>query len=177
MLWGMVQKSSWSGSEYYGGIAVGYPPPLVLNVEQPADMHRFLAFKLDTGGEALQCQLFSPVYSAVTSRGRVLQQLPDHGGGTTKRDRMSWIVGALFRMVYGCLAPTAVALSVCELAVELELSGTTSPRSLLRVALLRVGVIILEMQEERMKEFSGTFVFLYRMLGVLWSCYLKPPRG
>ena len=34
----------------------------------------------------------------------------------------------------------------------------------LRVALLRVGVIILEMLEERMKEFSGTFVFLYRML-------------
>ena len=77
---------------------------------------------------------------------------------------MSWSVGVLFRMVYGCLTPTDVALSVCELAVELELSGTTSPRSLLRVALLRVGVIIPEMQEERMKQFSGTFVFLYRML-------------
>ena len=57
--------------------------------------------------------------------------------------------------------------SVCELAVELELSGTASPRCLLRVALLRVSVIILEMQEERMKDFSGTFVFLYRMLGRL----------
>ena len=45
--------------------------------------------------------------------------------------------------------------------------GTTSPRCLLRLALLRVGVIIhvLEVQEERMEEFSGTFVFLYRMLG------------
>ena len=39
---------------------------------------------------------------------------------------------------------------------------------MLRVALLRVGVIILErMEEERMKEFSGTLVFLYRMLGEL----------
>ena len=56
---------------------------------------------------------------------------------------------------------------MCELAVELELSGTTSPRSLLRVALLRCGVIILEMQEERIKGFSGAFVFLYRMLGGL----------
>ena len=54
------------------------------------------------------------------TRGRVLQRLPEHGGGTTKRDRISWIVGALFRMAYGCLTPTDVALSVCELAVELD---------------------------------------------------------
>ena len=80
---------------------------------------------------------------------------------------MSWIVGALFRMGYGCLTPTDGPLSVCKLAVELELSGTSSSKGLLRVALVRVGVIILEMQEERMKEFLGTFVFLYRMLGGL----------
>ena len=104
----------------------------------------------------------------MTTGGRILQRLPEHGGGTTKRDRLSWIVGALFRMVSGCLTPIDVALSVCKLAVELELSGTSSPRGLLRVALVRVGVIILErMEEERMKEFSGTLVFLYRMLGGL----------
>ena len=73
-------------------------------------------------------------------------------------------------MVYGCLTPTDVALSVCKLAVDLELSGTlsgtSSPKGLLRVALVRVGVIILvRIEEERMKEFSGTFVFLYRLLG------------
>ena len=45
--------------EYYGGIAVGYPPPLVLNVEQPADLHRFLELELNTGREALQCLLFN----------------------------------------------------------------------------------------------------------------------
>ena len=139
----------------------------MLNVEQPANLHRFLELQLNTEGNALQCQLFNPVYSAVRTRGRVLRRLPEHGDGTTKRDRMSWIVGALFRMAYGCLTPTDVALSVCELAVELELSGTASPRCLLGVALLRVSVIILEMQEERMKEFSGTLVFLYRMLGGL----------
>ena len=61
-----------------------------------------------------------------------------------------------------------MALSVCKLAVELELSRTSSSRGLLRVALLRVSVIILEsMEEGKMKEFSGTFVFLYRMLGGL----------
>ena len=62
----------WNGAEeqlvreYYSGIAVGYPPPRVLNVEQPADLHRFLELELNTGREALQCQLFHPVYSAVT---------------------------------------------------------------------------------------------------------------
>ena len=66
----------------------------------------------------------------------------------------------LMVMASGCLTPTDVALSVCEMAVELELSGTTSPRCLLRIALLQVSVIILEMQEERMKEFATTFVFL-----------------
>ena len=74
----------------------------------------------------------------------------------------------LVLIVYGCLTPTDVALSVCKLAVELELSRTSSSRGLLRVALLRVSVIILEsMEEERMEEFSGTVVFLYRMLGGL----------
>ena len=51
--------------------------------------------------------------------------------------------------------------------MELELSGADVPRSVLRVALLRGSVVILERHEERMKDFSGTFVFLYRMLGGL----------
>ena len=45
-----------------------------------------------------------------------------------------------------------------------------APSSILSpVSLLRVSVIVLEMQdpEERMEELSGTFVFLYRMLGGL----------
>ena len=104
----------------------------------------------------------------MTTGGEILQRLHQRGGGTTKRDRLSWIVVALFRIVYGCRKPTDGALAVCKLAVELELSGTSSPRGLLRVALVRVGVIILErMEEERMKQFSGTFVFLYMMLGGL----------
>ena len=98
--------------EYYGKIAVGYPPPLVLNVEQPASLHRFVELQLNTGGGVLQCQLFNPVYSAVKTRGRVLQRLPEHGGGTIKRDRQSWIAGALFRMAYGCLTLTVRSFGV-----------------------------------------------------------------
>ena len=72
-------------------------------------------------------------------------------------------------MAYGCHTPTDVAILVCEMEVELESSGTASPKCLLRIALLRVRVIILVKQEERMKEFSSTFVLLYTMLGGLSS--------
>ena len=78
---------------------------------------------MNTGGRALQCHLFSPVYSAVKTRGRVLQRLPEHGGGTTIRARLSWIVGALSRMAYGCFTPIIVAFPVCELAVILLAQG------------------------------------------------------
>ena len=122
--------------EHYGRIAVGYPPPLVLNVEQPANLHHFLELQLNTGREALPCQLFGPVYSAARGVERVSQRLPKHGGGTSKRDGLSWLIGALFRMVYGCLTPTDMALSACELAVELRLSAATNPRTLLRSALI-----------------------------------------
>ena len=56
--------------EHYGRIAVGYPPPLVLNVEQPASLHRFLELQLDTGGEIVRWQLLNPVYWAATARER-----------------------------------------------------------------------------------------------------------
>ena len=36
--------------KYYGGIAVGYPPPRVLTLEQPAGLCRFLEVELNTGG-------------------------------------------------------------------------------------------------------------------------------
>ena len=91
----------------------------MLNVEQPATLHRGLELQLNTGGGALQWQLLNPVYSAVRTGGRALQRLPEHGGGTTGQDRLFWFVGALFRMAYGCLTPTYAAVSVCELAVEL----------------------------------------------------------
>ena len=80
---------------------------------------------------------------------------------------LSWLIGALFRRVHGCLTPTDVALSVCEGAVELELCGAPNPRNLLRMALIRVDLIIQEGKEERTKEFSRTSVSLYRIWGGL----------
>ena len=36
---------------HYGGIAMGYPLPLVLNEEQRASLHRFMELQLNTGGD------------------------------------------------------------------------------------------------------------------------------
>ena len=98
---------------------------------------------MNPGSEALQCQLFNPrpAYSVVNTQGRVLQRLHKHGGGirTSKKDRLSWLIGALFRMVYGCLPPTGVALLACEMAVELEVSAASNPRTLLRMAMISRG--------------------------------------
>ena len=56
-------------------------------------------------------------------------------------------------------------MPVCALAVELQLSAATNPMTLLRMALLKVRVILLERKEERIKEFSRTVVSLGRMSG------------
>ena len=112
--------------EHYGRIAGGYPPPLVLNVEQPANLHCFLELRLNTGREALQYHLVS--CTAVTLH---IRQQRLEGGcysdclnmvvvPARRNLRLSWLIGALFRMVYGCLTPTDVALSVCELTLELD---------------------------------------------------------
>ena len=37
-------------SEYFGRVAVRYPPPLVLNVEPVSDSHRFLELVVNTAG-------------------------------------------------------------------------------------------------------------------------------
>ena len=90
----------------------------------------------------------------------MLQQLPEHGGGTSKKDRSTWLVSALLRMGYGCLTPTDMALSMCEMSVELKMSGASNPMTLLRMALLRVSLVIQGGEEERMNGFSRAFVFL-----------------
>ena len=38
-------------------VAVGYPPPLVLNVEPVSDSHWFLALMVNTAGGNFSCRL------------------------------------------------------------------------------------------------------------------------
>ena len=59
-------------------------------------------------------------------------------GGTTKRDRRSLLVGAVYRMVQGCYPPRDLMLSVVEMSVEFVISTRSNSLSLVRMALFRV---------------------------------------
>ena len=52
----------------------------------------------------------------------MLLRMPGVGGGTTKRDRLSLLVGAVYRMVQGCFTPRDPMLSVVEMSVEFVVS-------------------------------------------------------
>ena len=44
-------------------------------------------------------------------------------GGTNKVRRLSWVVGAIHRIIQGCYGANAIVLSVLELKLEMEVSG------------------------------------------------------
>ena len=46
---------------------MGYPPPLVLNVEPISDLHRFLELMVNTAGGDFSCRLWNPVVQALRS--------------------------------------------------------------------------------------------------------------
>ena len=60
--------------------------------------------------------------------------MPGVGGGTTKRDRLSLLVGAVYRMVQGCFTPRGLMLSVVEMSVGCVLSTCSSSLSFVRIA-------------------------------------------
>ena len=87
-------------SEYFGQVVVSYPPPLVLNVEPVSDSNRFLEVMVNTAGGNFSCRLWNPVAQALRSGERMLLRMPrlsvSGHGGTTKKDRLSLLVGAVF---------------------------------------------------------------------------------
>ena len=105
-------------SEYFEKVAVGYPRTLVLNVEPVSDSHWFLELMVNTAGGNFSCRLWNPVVQALRGGERMLLQMPGGGGGTTKRDRLRLLVGAVYRMVQGCYTPRDRMLSMVEMSVE-----------------------------------------------------------
>ena len=86
----------------------------MLNVEPVSDSHRFLDLMLNTStaGGNFSCRLWNPVVQALSTGERVLLRMPSAGGGTTKKDRLSLLVGAVYRMVQVCYTPMDLVLSV-----------------------------------------------------------------
>ena len=67
----------------------------------------------------------------------MLLRMPGVGGGTTKRDRLSLLVGAVYRMVQGCHTPRDLILSVVEMSAEFVISTHSNSLSLVRAKQLR----------------------------------------
>ena len=154
-------------SKYFGKVAVSYPPPLVLNVEPVSDSHRFLELVINTAGGSFSCHLWNPVVRALRGGERVLLRMPSVGGGTTKRDRLSLLVGAVYRMVQGCFTPRDLMLSVVEMSVEFVISTCSNSLSLVRMALHRVSKATEKDTNVRVKLLSETLMGLYWMLSGL----------
>ena len=85
-------------------------------------------------------------------------------------DRLSLLVGAVYRMVQGCYTPRDLMLSVVEMSVEFVISTRSNSLSLvrnLRMALFRVSKATENETKSRVKLISETLMGLYWMLSGL----------
>ena len=97
----------------------------------------------------------------------MLLRMPGGGGGTTKRDRLSLLVGAVYRMVQGCFTPRDLLLPVVEMSAEFVLRTCSNSLSLVRMALFRVSKATENDTKARPTLLSATLMGLYWMLSGL----------
>ena len=73
--------------------------------------------------DGLSCRLWNSVARNTGSGDTVLTGLPMPKGGTNKvaMGRLSWVVGAVHRILQGCYGDDGIVLSVLELTRKLEL--------------------------------------------------------
>ena len=136
----------------------------MLNVEPVSVSHRFLELVINTVGGNFSCHPWNPVVQALGGGDRVLLRMPGVGGGTTKRDRLGLLVGAVYRMVQGCFTPRDLMLPVVEMSV---LSTCSNSLRLVRMALFRVSNATENDTKARVKLLSETLMGLYWMLSGL----------
>ena len=98
-------------------------------------------------------------------------------GGTNNVGRLSWIVGAVHRILQGCYGDDDIVLSLCtllELRLDLEVSGWCAGMltSVLRTAVAKVEQSIVE----KGKEWQQKARLLYEVWVALKLC-LETPGG
>ena len=109
-------------NKYFERVAVSYPPPpRVLDVEEKSNTLRFLELVITIDADKLSCRLWNSVARNTGSGATVLTRLPMLIGGTNKVGRLSWVVGAVHRILQGCYGDDGIVLSVLELTRKLEL--------------------------------------------------------
>ena len=94
-----------------------------MNVEKKSNTLRFLELVITIDAYKLSCRLWNSVARNTISGDTVLTRLPMLIGGTNKVGRLSWVVGAVHRVVQGCYGDDDILLSLLELRLELAVSG------------------------------------------------------
>ena len=117
----------------------------MLNVEARSNTVRLLELVITTDADRLSCHLWNSVASNTCSGDTVLTRLPMMCGGTNKVGRLSWVVGAIHRIIQGCYGADAIVLSVLELKL-MEVSGWRT--GMLGTAIARVEQSIVMKEEE-----------------------------
>ena len=97
----------------------------------------------------------------------MLLRMPSAGGGTTKKDRLSLMVGTVYMIVQGCHTPMVLVLSVVAMAVEFVMRTRSSSVRLVRMTLNRVSKATENDTNAIIKLFSGILMVLYWMLSGL----------
>ena len=92
-------------------------------------------------------------------------------GGTNKIGRLSWVVGAIYRIIQGCFGDDDIVLSVLELELELETSGWWT--GLLGTAIARLEQPV----AMKGKGWQQKARLLYRAWVALKLCPEPPPGG
>ena len=130
----------------------------MLNVEARSNTVRFLELVITTDADRLSCRLWNSAARNTCSGDTVLTRLSMMCGGTNKVGRVSWIVGAIHRVIQGCYGADDIVLSVLELKLEMELSGWRT--GMLGTAIAKV--------EQSMKMKEEEWQHKARLLYMVW---------
>ena len=143
----------------------------MLNVEARSNTVRFLELVITTDADRLSCRLWNSVAHNTCSGDTVLTRLPMMWGGTNKVGRLSWVAGAIHRIIQGCYGADDVVLSVLELKLEMAVSGWRT--GMLGTAIAKVEQSI-KMTE---KEWQHKARLLYMVWVALKLCPETPGGG
>ena len=91
---------------------------------------------ITTDADKLSCRLWNSVARDTIGGNTVLTRLPMLIGGTNKVGRLSWVVGAIHRVIQGCYGDDGIVWSMLELRLELAVSGWCA--GLMRTAVAKV---------------------------------------
>ena len=108
----------------------------MLNVEEKSNTLRFLELVITIDADRLSCRLWNSVARNTGSGDTVLTRLSVLTGGNNRVGGLSWLVGAVHRILQGCYGDDDIVLSILELMLELEISGWWT--GLLGIAIAKV---------------------------------------